>query len=359
MKGLFWNIRGMGDHDKIKHLNDLIKEHKVDFIGIQETVKQDFTAKDLDLIGGGGKFSWNWTIPRGRSGGMLVGINEDKMEIMEVSKKNFLLHVKVKNRNDKFVWRLITVYGAAQPEHKEEFLRELAQDCYGCDEPLLIGGDFNILRQENEKNKRGGVNKWSLMFNSIIENANLREMALEGKKFTWANNKQSVTLEKLDRILFNDKWEIKFPLACGRVLERIYSDHTPLLINVEGEKWQSPLFKFENSWLMREDINTVVEQVWNSYNINGSSIDKWQWRLQKMRKKLKGWNMNWEGMYKRKKHEIMEKIEDIDKKCEAYGMTILERKERGDLEEELKKVVREDRLKWMQRCKEKKPFGRG
>lgn len=58
-------------------------------------------------------------------------------------------------------------------------------------------------------------------------------------------------------------------------------------------------------------------------------------------------------MYKRKKHEIMEKIEDIDKKCEAYGMTILERKERGDLEEELKKVVREDRLKWMQRCKEK------
>lgn len=120
------------------------------------------------------------------------------------------------------------------------------------------------------------MNKWSLMFNSIIENANLREMALEGKKFTWANNKQSVTLEKLDRILFNDKWEIKFPLACGRVLERIYFDHTPLLINVEGEKWQSPLFKFENSWLMREDINTVVEQVWNSYNINGSSIDKWQ-----------------------------------------------------------------------------------
>lgn len=72
-----------------------------------------------------------------------------------------------------------------------------------------------------------------------------------------------------------------------------------------------------------------------------------------MRKKLKGWNMNWEGMYKRKKQEIMGKIEDIDKKCEAYGMTILERKERGDLEEELKKVVREDRLKWMQRCKEK------
>lgn len=57
--------------------------------------------------------------------------------------------------------------------------------------------------------------------------------------------------------------------------------------------------------------------------------------------------------------KLWKKIEDIDKKCEAYGMTILERKERGDLEEELKKVVREDRLKWMQRCKEKKPFGRG
>jgi hypothetical protein len=48
----------------------------------------------------------------------------------------------------------------------------------GADFLLLVGGDFNILRKESDKNKSGGVNKWSFLFNSILKHHSLVELEL-------------------------------------------------------------------------------------------------------------------------------------------------------------------------------------
>jgi exonuclease III len=48
---------------------------------------------------------------------------------------------------------LVLVYGAAQEADKEEFLVELAEICSNQRLPMLIGGDFNILRFPSDKNK--------------------------------------------------------------------------------------------------------------------------------------------------------------------------------------------------------------
>jgi hypothetical protein len=42
MLGLIWNRRGMGSSDKRKHVRELVEEHGVDFIGIQETQLEVF-----------------------------------------------------------------------------------------------------------------------------------------------------------------------------------------------------------------------------------------------------------------------------------------------------------------------------
>lgn len=60
------------------------------------------------------------------------------------------------------------VYGAAQEEHKFEFLSELSRFCDTNSEPILIGGDFNIIRYAKEKNSNRGVHKHTGVFNSII-----------------------------------------------------------------------------------------------------------------------------------------------------------------------------------------------
>lgn len=40
MIGFIWNTRGMGKHAKILRIADLLAEHKVDFVGLQERIFQ-------------------------------------------------------------------------------------------------------------------------------------------------------------------------------------------------------------------------------------------------------------------------------------------------------------------------------
>lgn len=126
-----------------------------------------------------------------------------------------------------FCWDLIAVYGAAQNAHKDRFLTELANIIQKQMKPLVMGGDFNIIRKESDKNKAGGYNRWSFIFNAVIEQANLREIFLGGRKFTWCNNQENPTLEKLDRIFVNTDWEKEYPLTMAKTLTRSILDHNP------------------------------------------------------------------------------------------------------------------------------------
>jgi exonuclease III len=48
-------------------------------------------------------------------------------------------------------YKLVAVYGAAQEEEKEDFLSELVHTCTTENLPLIVCGDFNIIRSPNEK----------------------------------------------------------------------------------------------------------------------------------------------------------------------------------------------------------------
>ena len=215
----------------------MIDKH-VDFLGLQETVKHSFTKNELHNLCGGKIFLWQWVAARGRSGGILVGINQDSLEYIEHEIGDYFVRMLVYDKKAEFKWNLVVVYGDAQSHGKAAFLAELARVCHDNTYPCLIGGDFNLIRKPNEKNKLGNMSHWSFVFNVIIENAGLRELDLNGRQYTWGNNHEDPTFEKLDRILICPDWEDKYPLTCVVALEREISDHTPLLIDtrVVGEK---------------------------------------------------------------------------------------------------------------------------
>ena len=65
------------------------------------------------------------------------------------------------------------VYGAAQEEHKSAFLDELSSFCSTNSEPILIGGDFNIIRYANERNKMDGVHRHTLCYTDTSRKARI------------------------------------------------------------------------------------------------------------------------------------------------------------------------------------------
>lgn len=65
------------------------------------------------------------------------------------------------------------MYGDAQVERKTSFLAELARVYHDNRLPFLVGCDFNIIRNCNEKNKPNNPDHWTFVFNAIIEHDGL------------------------------------------------------------------------------------------------------------------------------------------------------------------------------------------
>jgi exonuclease III len=121
-------------------------------------------------------------------------------------------------------------------------------------EPILIGGDFNIIRFSTEKNK-GGIHKHSGVFNSIINTYELIDLGMTGGKFTWSNKQNNPTLERLDRYLVSKSWEDIFPMALVSKKPRKLSDHNPLILSMNTIQHKKELsFKFEMAWLKHQDF---------------------------------------------------------------------------------------------------------
>jgi hypothetical protein len=70
-----------------------------------------------------------------------------------------------------------------------------------------------LLRFPFEKSKGRFDDYWPFLFNAIIDSLDLREVAMIGRQFTWANNLLEPTYEKLDRVLMDSDWEDKFQLV--------------------------------------------------------------------------------------------------------------------------------------------------
>ena len=127
MKGIFWNSRGLADLAKRRFLRDTSLEHKFDFMALQETGRDNFTPQFLNTLSGGVDFDWHCLPPRGRSGGILLGVKCETLEVMSVVYGEFFVKFRVRSKVDGFRWALVAVYGAAQPELKSEFLADLVR----------------------------------------------------------------------------------------------------------------------------------------------------------------------------------------------------------------------------------------
>jgi hypothetical protein len=243
--------------------------------------RSEFMPRLLKNLCGGRDFLWHSKAPHGRSSGMLLGVDQQLFDIGSIDEGEFYIKFQLCNKSYGFKWALVSVYGLAQADQKEKFLVELVRMCSHEDLPLIMGGDYNILRHPYEKNNPNYNARWPFLFNAVIDGLNLRELEMMGRKFTWANNLASQTFEKLDRILVTTEWEEKFPLSTVRALTREVSDHTPLLLNT-GEPTNAHtqhMFKFELGWLLRDGFIDMIKGLWTSTTFGQTPMERWQGKI--------------------------------------------------------------------------------
>lgn len=166
----------------------------------------DCSDQLLRKFDGGQDYLWMWNPSKGKSGGILVGVLLDRFDVGSFSQGEFMLKMNLWDKMLKIKWNLLVVYGSAHEESKLTFLTELSHFCASNSEPMILGGDFNIIRFSNEKNTLDGVHRFTPLFNSVIGFYELRELVMNGGMFTWTNNQEIPILEKIDRVLVTKEW---------------------------------------------------------------------------------------------------------------------------------------------------------
>jgi hypothetical protein len=140
MKGVIWNCRGIKKKSVSSFLRNLIHEHKFHFIGLQETMQASIEDGILRQIDPNQTYPWMWIPARGRSGGIMSGINLEFYDVGAFHEGKFTLQLDLWDKEKRVKWNFINVYGAAQEEDKIGFLTELAGVISKCKEPCIIGG---------------------------------------------------------------------------------------------------------------------------------------------------------------------------------------------------------------------------
>ena len=89
---------------KRRFLAEASIEHTLDFIALSETARDNFSPQFLNTLSGGIDFYWHCLPPRGRSGGILLGVRCDSLEVHSVVMGDFAVKFRVRSKADGFNW---------------------------------------------------------------------------------------------------------------------------------------------------------------------------------------------------------------------------------------------------------------
>nr|GFB13493.1 RNA-directed DNA polymerase, eukaryota [Tanacetum cinerariifolium] len=90
------------------------------------------------------------------------------------------------------------------------------------------------------------------------DKANLIDLPIGGHHFTWMN-KAGKKLSKLDRFLISEGVMEDIPDIKVTAIERLWSDHSPILLHSKKADFGPSPFKLYNAWLSIDGFDDIVK----------------------------------------------------------------------------------------------------
>lgn len=264
-------------------LRQMVMHERPAIICIQETKCSHWNAHMINSLGLGSNIGWEHSPARGQSGGLLTFWNPLLVEVTDKSHTANWLLITGKCKVDGSDFVCINIYAPQKLRDKQSMWEELLHviSHYNVSNIMLIG-DFNAVRDSNEK-ENCHFNKFeSQCFNDFILSSLLMDVSLSNSTFTWYghSNKRS----RLDRSLISVDWFNSGSWVL-KALHRKSSDHKPICLTNIKLNWGPKPFRFFNCWLEDKDFLKLLSTKW-SQNYNSSLSSK----LKSLKSAAAGWN---------------------------------------------------------------------
>lgn len=76
-----------------------------------------------------------------------MGIDKELPSVTDEDRGEFFQSCILTMKGDGFQWMLVNIYGPAHDDRKLEFLEEIQNKVLSSEFPILLGGDFNLVRK--------------------------------------------------------------------------------------------------------------------------------------------------------------------------------------------------------------------
>lgn len=181
----------------------------------------------------------------------------------------------------------------------------------------MLFGDMNEVLNEQERHGSIFSRNEVDIFNSFINTADLIDLPLGGRTFTWMN-KLGTKLSKLDRFLISEDVLNSLLDICVTALDRLWSDHNPILLHCNKADFGSIPFKLYHYWFSRDgfDITIKTELANLVHDPDGRKL-LFHEKLKRLKLKVKQWHILTKCNEGIRKQEIVNELKKLEENIEA------------------------------------------
>ncbi|KAL0411165.1 UNVERIFIED_CONTAM: hypothetical protein Slati_3706200 [Sesamum latifolium] len=348
MKLIAWNCQGLGSPWTVRSLAELVRFHNPALVFLSETKckkrKCDILKERFNMFG-------VHVDSKGKSGGLILLWRKD-MNVILHSFSDAHIDVGVASEDGSGGWRFTGIYGHPEASHRaltwNLFWRlSSASLC-----PWLCAGDFNEILNLHEKTGGPCPRRQIEEFRSCLSDCNIIDLGFKGERFTWCNMREAPNTVKvrLDRECATPTWSALYPNAQVHVGLPWGSDHSPLIIHLQGSENIVPkikkFFRFEAMWVGAAGYEDTIRTYWNSHEAQTTG-DRMLECIHNTGVGLLNWEHTSFGRVKGKVKELESRLDSLAKKSisgEVSGQRVA-------LRTELESILTKEEVMWKQRGK--------
>lgn len=158
-------------------------------------------------------------------------------------------------------------------------------------------------------------------------------------------------MAKLDRVLYNEAWDVAFPGCMLQALSSEVSDHCPMLLTCDASFKHCRRFRFENFWPRLEGFSETVTAAWQRTCSSSDPIARFMEKLRHTARDLRSWHAKFTNNLSLKAAITSEVIALLDKAMDIRPLSVEERVLRAELKLQRLGLAAMERSFWRQRSR--------
>jgi hypothetical protein len=197
---------------------------------------------------------------QGTRGGAVLVVDCTYYKILSHEYRTNTVTAKIQSTLSLCEWWITVVYGPQEDNDKLFFLEEMRQISTITSDRWFIVGDFNMILQAQDKSSSNLNRRLMGAFRRLLDDLELKELKLLGRKYTWSNNR---THTRIERAFCTSEWDLMLPNCSLQAVSSLVSDHCPLLLVGSTNVHKFRGFRFESFWPKLPGFMEEVSQAWN------------------------------------------------------------------------------------------------